>query len=172
MLPDIAAAYGSLSATGEAIQSLASGLSAEEARWKPAPGKWSILEVVNHLADEEVEDFRARLDVLLHRPDDDFEPIDPRGWVAARAYLERDLLESLGRFRAERERSLEWLAALREPNLDHVKVHPSAGQMSGRQMLASWTAHDLLHVRQLARLRYERLGATAGAAAIAYAGDW
>lgn len=35
----------------------------EQARWKPTPDKWSMLEVVNHLYDEEREDFRQRLSV-------------------------------------------------------------------------------------------------------------
>jgi hypothetical protein len=172
MIPEVAAAHTSLAATGNAIRSLASGLSPEAARWKPAPDKWSILEVINHLVDEEVEDFRARLDVLIHRPEEEFARIDPTGWVTARAYAERELEESVQRFGAERERSLQWLGSLENPKLDNVRTHPSAGEMSGRQMLASWTAHDLLHVRQLARLRYERLSAELGVRAVAYAGDW
>jgi len=43
-------------------------INAELAVWKPAPGKWSILEVVNHLYDEEREDFRQRLELVLKDP--------------------------------------------------------------------------------------------------------
>lgn len=50
------------------IRALADGVAAAQARWRPDAESWSILEVVNHLADEEREDFRTRLDFILHRP--------------------------------------------------------------------------------------------------------
>ncbi len=59
-----------LSANLETIESLVAGVSEEQIRWKPSPKGWSILEVVNHLYDEERDDFRKRLDYLLHRPGD------------------------------------------------------------------------------------------------------
>ena len=49
------------------IRSLTLGISAEQARWKADPETWSVLEVVNHLYDEEREDFRAH---LRKKPDD------------------------------------------------------------------------------------------------------
>ncbi|MEX2582408.1 MAG: DinB family protein [Gemmatimonadota bacterium] len=172
MHSEIEAAVRSLSTTGAAIRTLASDLSYSEARWKPAPDRWSVLEVVNHLADEEAEDFRARLDILLHRPDTEFAPIDPPGWVTHRAYAERDMADSLDRFDLERARSLAWLAKIQAAALGNTREHPRLGTMSGRQMLASWIAHDLLHVRQIARLRYESLAERVGQTSIEYAGNW
>lgn len=61
------------------IQRLVEGVSAEEARWKPDADSWSILKVVNHLLDEEKEDFRVRLDIILHHPEQTWPPIDPEG---------------------------------------------------------------------------------------------
>ena len=49
-----------LSTNCEVFPGLVKGISLEQARWKPAPDKWSILEVINHLYDEEKEDFRQR----------------------------------------------------------------------------------------------------------------
>ena len=63
---------------------LVSGLSLEQARWKPSLDKWSILEVVNHLYDEEREDFRQRLSLVLADPMQPWPPIDPRTWVTSR----------------------------------------------------------------------------------------
>ena len=70
----------SLSASGAAIRELAKALSPEQARWRPAPGQWSVLEVLNHLCDEEREDFRQRLDLLLHHPGEPWPPVDPETW--------------------------------------------------------------------------------------------
>jgi hypothetical protein len=79
----------------QAIQALVQGISDELARWKPGPGDWSILEVINHLHDEEIEDFRAHLDLILNRGDEPWPRIDPEGWVVERRYNERDLAQSL-----------------------------------------------------------------------------
>ncbi len=68
----------------ERIRMLVDGVDDEQARWKPDAESWSILEVVNHLYDEEREDFRVRLDSMLHRPGENAPPIDPQGWVTAR----------------------------------------------------------------------------------------
>ena len=169
---DLAFAITSLQASGAAIQSLAAYLLPSEAAWKPSPDRWSVLEVINHLADEEAEDFRARLEVIVHRPDQPFTPIDPAAWVSERAYSERDLGESLQRFAAERSRSLGWLKELDEESLGRAKDHPTMGPVTGRRMLASWVAHDLLHVKQITRLRYDRLAEQVAPLSLAYAGEW
>src|SRR4026209_2968670 len=98
-----------LSQTVGVIAGLTNGVSTEQARWKPAADRWSILEVVNHLYDEERDDFRARLDGLLHRPGQPLPSIDPPRWAVERRYNERDLAESLARFLDERQKSLAWL---------------------------------------------------------------
>ena len=73
-------------ANADVFDALTRGVSEEQARWKPASDQWSILEVVNHLADEEVEDFRHRLDLTLHRPGEPWPPIDPEVWARERQY--------------------------------------------------------------------------------------
>ena len=100
----------------QAIARLVQDVSLEQARWKPSPSDWSILEVINHLYDEEREDFRQRLDLLLHQPEAEWPPIDPDGWVTARNYNERDLATSLGNFLQERQKSLDWLQGLTAPD--------------------------------------------------------
>jgi len=74
----------------EIIRSLLMGISQEDAKIKPTPEAWSILEVTCHLRDEERQDFRARLDSILHHPNDPFDAIDPQGWVTERKYNEQD----------------------------------------------------------------------------------
>ncbi len=48
-----------LARQAEAIHALVQDVSDDQARWKPSPDDWSILEVIHHLYDEEIEDFRA-----------------------------------------------------------------------------------------------------------------
>ena len=153
------------------IEHLARGVSDEQARWKPSPEKWSLLEVVNHLCDEERDDFRFRLDATLHRPGEPWPPIDPQGWARERRYNERELGESLKRFLAERSKSVEWLKRLTEPRFDNKYDHPQ-GRIRAGDLLASWVAHDFLHVRQMARLHWEYLNTTSAPYKTIYAGEW
>lgn len=153
------------------FEGLVGGVGEEQARWKPAPERWSMLEVLGHLYDEEVDDFRQRVDYTLHRPGEEWPKIDPRGWVTARAYNERDLGESLRNFLRERGRSLAWLREWKEPDWGARHERPQ-GVLAAGDILASWVAHDFLHARQLTRLHYEYVARVAAPYRIEYAGDW
>jgi len=156
----------------EVIQALVTDVTEEQARWKPRADEWSILEVVNHLYDEEREDFRTRLDLLLHHPGKPWPAIDPQGWVTARRYNERDLNESLHHFLAERQQSLIWLENLEEPNWGRAEKHPVAGRFTAGDMLAAWVAHDVLHLRQLVELKWQIVADLVRPYDPGYAGDW
>jgi len=160
-----------LGSGAELIRQLVSGTTAEEARARPAPESWSILEVVCHLYDEEIEDFRQHLDLILHHPEDPWPGIDPAGWVTARRYNQRDLDEMLENFLVERKQSLEWLRSLAAPDWD-VEYSSTLGAMKAGDMLSSWVAHDNLHVRQLVELRRDRIERVSQPYDIRYAGDW
>lgn len=161
-----------LSKNAEAIRSLAQDVSQEQARWKPSPEEWSILEVINHLADEEREDFRLRLDLTLHYPDRPWPGIDPVGWAVARRYNERDLEASLSDFLKERQRSVAWLEGLSSPAWEVSHEHPNWGEISAGTLLASWAAHDLLHLRQLTELHWDYLSRRSKPYTTDYAGSW
>ncbi len=163
----------------EIIEALVAGVTPEEARVKPSPEAWSVLEVMCHLCDEEREDFRQHLDYILHRPDQPWPPIDPQGWVTARRYNERDLAASLDEFLEERGRSLGWLKGLPSPDWDksvEVTFGPPESEerirTSAGDMLAAWVAHDNLHMRQLVELRRARLLRLAEPYDVRYAGGW
>ena len=57
---------------------------------RPAPGEWSPVEIICHLRDEEVEDFGARLQVIVSGAGD-FTPIEPERWAEERRYREASL---------------------------------------------------------------------------------
>jgi uncharacterized damage-inducible protein DinB len=156
----------------EVITALVKGVSLEQARWKPSADGWSILEVVNHLYDEEREDFRQRLDLLLFQPEAEFPPIDPNGWITLRHYNERDLAVSLTNFLQERQNSLAWLRGLLEPDWESGRMAPWGSKIRAGDILAAWLAHDFLHMRQLNELHYKYWQETAVAYDIRYAGEW
>lgn len=157
----------------KAFESLAAGVSVEQARWKPAPEKWSIAEVFGHLYDEETEDFRQRLRLLLERPGETWPQINPQGWVTEREYNNRDLRELLARFLSERERSLVWLKTLDASGVDwSARYERPQSDLRAGDLLASWLAHDFLHLRQLSRLHWEYTMMQAAPFSTAYGGSW
>jgi hypothetical protein len=131
---------------------LFAGIDEERYRWKPAADKWSMLEVLNHLHDEERDDFRTRLRLVLQNPKQDWPPIDPQGWAVERKYNARDPGQSLVSFERERLASIAWLRNLDSPDWDNAASHPIAGSLSAGDLLAAWLAHDFLHMRQLANI--------------------
>ena len=163
--------YQELACGAEIVGKLVTGVTQAEARSRPNPESWSVLEVVCHLVDEEREDFRQRLDIMLHRPDEPWPPIDPKGWVTGRKYNDRDLAEMLDRFVAERGQSLAWLRGLAAPNWEAEYLAPF-GPIKAGDMLAAWVAHDNLHMRQLVELRRSRVVHLTEPYDVQYAGDW
>lgn len=108
--------YPELQNNTEIIRTLLSGVKPEEARLKPSPESWSMLEVVCHLYDEEREDFREHLDFILHRQNEEWHRIDTEGWVTERKYNEQNFAEMQEKFFVERKRSLTWLNGLLNPD--------------------------------------------------------
>lgn len=169
MQREVLAAY--LEKHAYAIESLTRGIPPEHARWKPNADSWSILEVINHLCDEERRDFRVRLDIILHRPTEPFPLIDPPRWVIEEKYNERDLESSLKNFLDERTNSLRWLSSLESPNWE-ASVQAPWGELKAGDMFCAWVAHDVLHLRQLVELHYALVQQNALPYDIRYAGDW
>lgn len=160
-----------LADNAERIRAMLTGVSSPQAQFKPSPESWSMLEVINHLCDEEREDFRVRLDLILHHPEQSWPPIDPAGWVVERSYNERELAPSLENFMRERSASLEWLESLGPVDWNAAHVTDSRTMRAG-DMLASWAAHDQLHLRQLVELHRAYTEREASPFGLDYAGPW
>jgi hypothetical protein len=161
-----------LRANADVIAALVAGVGDEQVRWKPDPAQWSILEVVNHLADEETEDFRTRVDHTLHRPGVEWPRIDPPKWAVERRYNDRDLAESLERFLARRAESVAWLTGLDSRDWSVAYEHPRFGPIRAGDLMLSWVAHDHIHIRQINRLHREFVAASLPGYSPEYAGRW
>lgn len=160
-----------MSQQAAAIARLVESVDETQARWKPAQDEWSILEVINHLYDEEIEDFRIRLQLTLRDPEATWPPNDPIAKVTERAYNSRQLVPSLQNFLDERKVSLGWLHTLDEPEWDHEHRIVDVGSLRAGDLLASWVAHDLLHLRQLVELHFYYQRQFAEPYSLEYAGD-
>jgi hypothetical protein len=114
---------------------------------------WSPFDVVGHLIHGERTDWMARARLILEQgPATPFTPFDR---FAQFAHSEgRTLASLLDEFAAARAASLRALAALQltDADLDRRGAHPELGPVTLRQLLATWVAHDLDHVVQIARV--------------------
>lgn len=165
----------SLQRFAKTLPELLDGITEEQARWKPADGAWSILEIVTHLADEEVEDFRTRVKLTLENPENcQWPPINPVGWAEERKYNQGQLHDSLSRFYIERTKSLEWLISLatKNPQWSNTYNHPEFGPIHAGDVMVSWTAHDLLHLRQITKRLFQLTQINCDNYTTVYAGEW
>jgi hypothetical protein len=173
--PDLPGVLARLEATAALLAAHFRSLPEEALARRPREGAWSDLEVLHHLVYEEREDFRKRLEWTLLRPGEDWPPIDPAGYVDGRRYPDEAPEATLAAFLEERARSVAWLrelAAAGQLDWSAASVHPLAGTMTARDLVACWLAHDQLHLRQLVRNGYQAVQHLTGVAATPYAGDW
>jgi len=125
--------------------------------WKQTPEKWSLLEIVCHLIDEEIYDFKFRTKWVLEKPNQTPPPIDPVGWVTKHNYIHQDYSTMLNKFLHEREQSIIWLQSLNNVNWNQSYEHPKFGTLTAKHFLTNWLAHDYLHMKQILKLKYDFL---------------
>ena len=153
------------------IRKLVSNLSKDQGLWKSDADIWSLLEVMNHLYREERGDFRAHLQKYPSPTGAGWPPVQPTG----REYDLGSLADTLQGFLDERQKSIEWLQSLESPDWGselEVSFVDSSRTFSMGEMLASWVAHDLLHMRQLVEVHWAYTVQGLKPYPIDYAGEW
>jgi hypothetical protein len=125
-------------------------LSDEDVRWKPAPDRFSVGEVLAHLSHAEGHCYRARLDRFMAEERPEFEPDDAQFHLEI--YRNADPEDSYDHFEEQRETNVDFLRDLPAGAGARVAVHKAAGPITLANMLYEWAMHDLGHVRQIAEL--------------------
>jgi hypothetical protein len=139
-----------LKATPAILRGLMSEISQDDARWKPAPDRFSIAEVLAHLSHSEGHCYRARVDRFLAEEMPEFEPDDAQ--MHLDLYRNADPEEEFGHFEDLRETNVELLRGLPAAAGNRKALHREAGEITLSQMLHEWALHDLGHIRQVAEL--------------------
>ncbi len=130
------------------IERLLKGVSPAKLRKRPAPGKWSVAEIVAHVADTElVAGFRMRL--ILGAPGTPIVPFDQDEWVAALHYDKRDARKALEQFRALREANLALLKTLTREQWKQHGVHAERGPETIETIVNMFAGHDINHIKQI-----------------------
>jgi hypothetical protein len=142
-----------LFATPERLRALVVPLSAEQINHPPAPKKWSIREIIAHLADcELVFSFRLR-QALAPTPGDPhavIQPFDQDVW--AQRYAAYDLPSALNLFHSARTWNLHLLTTVTDADRHRLTTHPERGTMTFWTIVETMAGHDLHHLPQLERL--------------------
>jgi hypothetical protein len=162
-----------LHATRKQLLDAIEGLSEEQWRWKPAPDRWSVAEVAEHITAAEQFIFEEAVQKLLQGPKADPqaiaktkgkdeiipqrvpdrsrrvqapEPIVPVGRFANRAEL-------TAAFRERRDRTIEFIEKTQAELRSYVAPHPALGEIDAYQWVLFLAAHTDRHIRQLIEVK-------------------
>jgi uncharacterized damage-inducible protein DinB len=138
--------------TPAALRRAIDGLSLEQLRTPEQPGKWSIGQVLQHLADSDlIWGWRARLILAQDRPT--ITGYDQDLWADRLHYDEASPEDSLATFSVLRHANLRVIERASAEEMQRVGVHAERGEESLAHLQRLYAGHDLLHLQQIARIR-------------------
>jgi hypothetical protein len=136
----------------EVLAVVLTGVFGEEEDFTPAPGKWSVRQIVAHLADAElVVAHRFRQVIAEENPT--IVAFDQDSWTRNLDYARRKPKQSLETFRRLRAENYELLKGLPASAYERAGNHTENGRMTLRQMLEVYADHAESHARQLQEIR-------------------
>ena len=143
--------------TPKKLAKLIRGLNKKQLTRRPAPDKWSIAEILAHLADAElVGSWRMRH--VIGNNGATIQPFDQNVWASTFAYARRDPKQSLELFRILRENNLAMLKSLSNELWENYGMHQERGKESVAHIVNMYAGHDLNHLGQVERIAKELRG--------------
>lgn len=134
------------------LAKLLKGVSPAKARKRPAPEKWSIAEIVVHLADTEVV-FGYLIRAIVGEPGGArIDGFDQDAWLAALHYDKRSMKKSFSEYRTFREANVALLKSLAPEQWKTCGTHKVRGQETLETVVAMFAGHDLNHFQQIERI--------------------
>ncbi len=137
--------------TAPRLKKAIQGLTPSQLKWRPEPAKWSIAEVVAHLADVEIV-ASWRLRSVIAENGITIQPFDQDAWASVFEYRERDARRSLETFRVLRENNLAMLKDLPKQTWDNYGLHLERGKESIAHLARMFAGHDTNHILQVERI--------------------
>jgi hypothetical protein len=108
---------------------------------------------------------------VLETPTEKMPGINPVELVTARNFSQQNFEPKLESFLTERKNSVAWLRRLKNPAWKNFYDHPKFGKLYASMFLNNWLAHDLLHIRQITKLKFDYFRFKTGES-FDYAGNW
>ena len=144
-------AFDILRSTPAAIAGWIDGRGAAELQRSPGSGRWSVAQIVAHLADSEIV-FAYRVRMILAASGTAIQAYDQDAWSRAQHAEASDAQHSLALFTAIRESMVRLLRGLTDEELERYGMHSERGRESVRHLLALYAGHDRNHLAQIERL--------------------
>lgn len=141
-----------LESTPSVLEKLLGNLNQNWLSKNEGKNSWTPAQIICHLIHCEDDDWITRLDIILKNEDKTFKPFDRTfGFEKAESESINTLLNE---FKRKRNDSLQYLKSLNlnEDALDKRGIHPEFGEVTLRQLLATWAVHDLSHTSQITRV--------------------
>ena len=130
------------------LESLIKSADPERLRTNPSPGKWSVTEIVAHLADDElVGAYRIR--TILSKPGTDIQAFDQAEWAIRGKYRAVPVTKSLALFTCLRQANLQLFDLLEPEQWDYYGIHAERGIESIRDIALYYAGHDINHLMQI-----------------------
>jgi uncharacterized damage-inducible protein DinB len=137
--------------TAKKLEKLIKPLSKKQLTQRPEPGKWSIAEILAHLADAElVGSWRMRL--ILGSNGVPIQAFDQDAWAETFGYSRRDPKVSLATFRMLRENNVAMLKSLPKQLWDNYGMHEERGKETIAHLVRMFAGHDLNHLAQVEQI--------------------
>jgi hypothetical protein len=146
-------AYEILDRTPAVLQALLSGLSDDWIMPNEGPETFSPYDVIGHLVHGEKTDWVVRTKMILEFGNTKtFEKYDR--FAQYEESKGKSLQQLLDEFAAIRKENMVWFKALNltEDDLDRKGMHPVLGDVTLKNLLATWVVHDLTHIAQVTRV--------------------
>ena len=133
------------------LSRLIDGRSHHQLTSRPAPDKWSIVEVLAHMAEDELSS-SWRYRQMIERDQVTLEGFDQELWARLGKYETWSATEALEMFRLLREANLRMLDALTPEQWERSGNHVERGKLTVRELARHMAAHDINHIEQIEKL--------------------
>jgi hypothetical protein len=137
------------------IAAAVSGLSDKALRYKPSPEKWSVQEILGHLADTEIA-YAYRLRQMLADAKPVIAPIDQDAWARNLGYMESVPAELVALYGLNRHANLQLLRRLKSEDLKKSAYHPELKKdVTVADLVERMSEHGASHLAQIGKLKKE-----------------
>lgn len=141
-------------AAPDILAQLIEGVTDEELRRRPAPAKWSVVEIIAHLADDELAT-AWRYHQMIEHSGQKLLSFNQDHWAELGSYASRDTKEALDLFRLLRQANLRMLDRLSPEEWRCEGQHTERGPMTVRDLATHMAAHDINHINQIRRILHK-----------------
>lgn len=141
-----------LARTPKRLRKLVKGLKKKQLRAQPVPGKWSIAQIVTHLADTEIV-LAFRLRMMLAQSGSRLQAMDQDKWAAGLNYADADVDEQVELFSTLRRSHLALWNSLRDEDWHKYGMHEERGKETVERITQHFAGHDINHLNQIEVIR-------------------